>query len=236
MEYSEQDKKKVLQRIANILLLNGGFLGNPGLYTGEMGLVLFFARYARFTQNNLFTEYSIDLIEKIQHSIHQNTAINYNDGLAGIGATIEYLVQNKYFEADTDEVLEDFDKLIFFTYNLSHLQIDEIIGVKYYANWRLSGQSTKKDTIQRIIVSQIENIMHERSVNLNQSHLINKTIPAVFTKTFDHFFDFIVNDNLWRTNLGLLNGLAGWGLSLLTDLDRDDSWYFLLPNILKITL
>ena len=43
-----------IQRIANILLMKGGFLDNPGLYTGEMGLVLFFARYARYTQNNLF--------------------------------------------------------------------------------------------------------------------------------------------------------------------------------------
>ena len=91
MEQNEQQNKSYLQRIANILLMNGGFLGNPGLYTGEMGLVLFFLRYVRFTQNKLYKEYSAGLIEKIQDRIHQETPINYKQGLAGVGSAVECL-------------------------------------------------------------------------------------------------------------------------------------------------
>ena len=71
--YNRQQIQSYLQRISNILLLNGGFLNNPGLYSGEMGLALFFFRYAHFMQNKLYLDYSLDLIEKIQNRIHLET-------------------------------------------------------------------------------------------------------------------------------------------------------------------
>ena len=71
MSKNKKQNKSYLLRISNILMLNGGLLNNPGLYSGEMGLVLFFFRYARNTQNALYDEYGFDLIEKIQNSIHQ---------------------------------------------------------------------------------------------------------------------------------------------------------------------
>ena len=52
-------------------------------------------------------------IEKIQNRIHQETPINYKHGLAGIGATIEYLVQEGYIEADTDDIPENIDDRLF---------------------------------------------------------------------------------------------------------------------------
>ena len=48
----EHDIKLLLQQISDVLITTGGFLINPGLYSGEMGLVLFFARYARYIQND----------------------------------------------------------------------------------------------------------------------------------------------------------------------------------------
>ena len=69
--------KHVLQQISDVLLMNGGFLSNPGLYSGDMGLVLFFTRYARYAKNDLYLEYSYGLMEKIQNRIHRATPINY---------------------------------------------------------------------------------------------------------------------------------------------------------------
>jgi len=46
MELTEQQRNKCVRRISQILLINGGFMDNPGLFTGEMGLALFFFRYA----------------------------------------------------------------------------------------------------------------------------------------------------------------------------------------------
>ena len=70
MELNAQQLELYLQRISNILLINGSFLDNPGLYTGEMGLTLFFFRYARFSKNTLFSEYGFDLIGRLQNRIN----------------------------------------------------------------------------------------------------------------------------------------------------------------------
>ena len=234
MDQNEQYIISHLQQISDVLLINGGFLSNQGLYSGETGLVLFFARYARYTQNELYLDYCFDLIEKIQSRIHKETLVNYRQGLAGIGSAIEYLVQNSYFEADTDDILEEFDKRIFFTYNLPYLTIDEIIDVSYYANWRLSGNSVLKDAISKTVLPQIEKVFYDHSVNVARLQPGKKTTPSGFEqKTSVHCLELISKDDFWNKEPGLQNGLAGWGLSLLTELDGDDSWFSLLPNDFK---
>jgi len=224
MKYRKEDIELKVRQISDILLINGGFLNNPGLFSGEMGIVLFFTRYARLTQNDLYLDYAFGLIEKLQCSINQDTPINYRHGLAGIGSAIEYLVQNGYFEADTDEVLEDFDKWIVLTRNLSYLSINEIKDIGYYASWRISGNSSKKETIMKIILPQLEK--HSIMPDLLRTNNTN----SFREKTYNSCMELIAKNNFWYNELGLQNGLAGWGLSLLTELDEDDSWFSLFPN------
>ena len=233
MVKNELQIKSYLQRLANILLINGGFLDSPGLYAGEMGLVLFFFRYDRFTKNALYKEYSFALIDKIQNSIHQETPINYKHGLSGIGSTIEYLVQHDYIETDIDEVLEEFDNRIFFTYNLPYLPVEEIMDIGYYAAWRLQGNSAKKDNIRSILLS-IEHIMSDHSISStwHQISQKNATDHLPTKLAMQDNFSHIANDweqHLENLNLGFENGLAGLALSLLTELDNDDSWISLFP-------
>lgn len=266
MEQNIQEKATYLQQISNILLINGGFLNNPGLYTGEMGLVLFFSRYARFTQNELYTEYSFRLIEKIQNRISQETLNDYRQGLTGIGAAIEYLVQNGFFVGDADDILEDFDRQIFSTYISPRLTVNEALDMGYYALWRISGNSSEKGRIKKTILPEIVNSIKEKSKSLDhknpmvsffcdiisseniislQDHLV---IPSLLQlcrknnpdnsigKSYHHLLEnisknnFLMNDNLI---LGFQNGLTGLGLSLLTELDGDDSWISLFPNEFK---
>ena len=75
MEQNEQQIKSHLQRISSTLLINGGFLDNPGLYAGETGLAVFFFRYAEFSQNGLYSDYGFDLLEKVQNRIHNETPV-----------------------------------------------------------------------------------------------------------------------------------------------------------------
>ena len=225
----KKEIESIIRQIADLLMVNGSFLLNPGLFYGDMGLVLFFTRYARYTQNELYLDYSYDLMGKIQKSINRESPINYVNGLAGIGSAIEYLVQNGFFAANTDEILEDIDRQVFFTYNLLNLSIDKIMDIGYYAAWRMSGNSTQKDAIQRTILPQIEKIMHDHSVVPAWHQLCRKTISDSFAgKTYSHCLELIAKNNFWGNEIGFQNGLAGWGLSLLTELDGDDSWISLL--------
>lgn len=227
----KQPIEYIIGQISDLLLINGGFLDHPGLYTGEMGVALFFTRYARYTRNDLYLDYSYDLMEKAQNNIHWDTSINYKHGLTGVGSAIEYLVQNRFIEADTDDVLEEFDNRIFFTYNLPYLPVEEIMDIGYYAGWRMSGNSSKKDMIRQNILSQIENALIERSVNPICLQINRTSTPIGFeNKTFAHCQALIANNEFWNKNIWLYDGLAGWGLSLLTELDGDDTWFPLIPN------
>ena len=47
IELKEQINNR-LQRIANVLLLNAGFIDNLCLLNGKMGIAIFFYQYSRF--------------------------------------------------------------------------------------------------------------------------------------------------------------------------------------------
>jgi len=221
--------QSVLQQIADVLLMNGGFLSHPGLYSGETGLVLFFAKYARYVQDTLYHDYSYDLLSTIKSRIHRETPINYKRGLAGIGSAIEYLVQNGYFKANTDKILADFDRRIFYTYNLPYLPQDDQMSVVYYAMWRLKGNSAKKDIIQHTILPQLAN-------QYDFSALTGNKRPERMTeRNFNTCLEQIAKNEFWNKDLGLQDGLAGWGMSLLTELDDDDSWFSLFPDENRIS-
>ena len=237
MKIDEKEKKSYLQRIAHILMLNGGFLDNPGLFSGEMGIVLFFARYARFTQNDLYADYFYDLIEKIQSRINQETPINYELGLTGIGSAFEYLVQNTFVEADTDDILGEFDKRVFMINNLPFLPIEDIQGIGYYALWRTMGinvsNTTIKDTIKKVFLPQIMTFLAEKIENPLDILSIRKNPQILDLKAYTYLLDQLSKKDIIdknRKNPGIQNGFAGLGLTFLTEIDGDDSWTSLFPE------
>jgi len=102
-----------IRRIANILLLNSSFIDNPGLLNGKTGIAIFFYHYGRYTGNKIFTGYAGDLVDEIYEEINQSTPVNFADGLTGIGWGIEYLVKNKFVQAETDEALSEIDTVVY---------------------------------------------------------------------------------------------------------------------------
>ena len=44
----------------------------------------------------LFADYAMDIIYEIQNQIHSNSLANYENGIAGIGVGIDYLIQNNF--------------------------------------------------------------------------------------------------------------------------------------------
>ena len=107
------ENKSILTGITNTLLLNSSFIDNPGLMHGKMGISICFFHLARQTGNKIYEDYAGELIDEIYDEITVHTPVDFENGLAGIGWGIEYLAQNGFIEADTDEVLDDFDQHIF---------------------------------------------------------------------------------------------------------------------------
>jgi len=139
------------QKIINNLLLNASFIDNIGLMHGKMGISIFFFHLARQTKNQIYEDYAGELIDEIYEEITANTPVDFENGLAGIGWGIEYLVQNKFIEADTDEVLEEFDNRIFkeLIYNTPKEigLLNGLIGIGAYFLKRIQNPSSNDEKI-----------------------------------------------------------------------------------------
>jgi hypothetical protein len=128
----------------------------PGLYHGKTGIAVFLSHYASYTKNDSYNEMAFDLISKIDTQLYGNNSVNYAYGLSGIGAGIEYLVQHAYFEADTDEVLEDID--ISVSNHLTDYSVlssfNQIKDIGKYLSFRMKTTKREpeiKDSIERVV-------------------------------------------------------------------------------------
>jgi len=104
----EQD----LRQIAEILILNGTLTECSGLINGKTGIAIFFFHYAKLTKNSLYEEYANDLIEEIIKQLHNSSPADYKTGIAGIAAGLNYMIVNRFLNADED-IFEDFDKRMY---------------------------------------------------------------------------------------------------------------------------
>jgi hypothetical protein len=181
-----------LQRIANVLLLYASFNDNIGLLNGKMGISIFFYNYARYTGNKVFEDHAGDLIDEIYEEINTNTPVDFANGLTGIGWGIEHLVKNGFLEADTDEVLEELDNIVFRKSSDKHYN-DNLFGYGFYYMARLRGRendydnpaifSKKKHLI--FLVDQCERI-------LAQKGLIEFNIPSLSIDIINSFTWFLL--------------------------------------------
>ena len=85
------ETERDLGQIADMLLLNGTLTECPGLVHGKMGIATFFFHYAQHADNELFTDYAMDVIGEMLDQIHVNSSADYEKGIAGIGVGFDYL-------------------------------------------------------------------------------------------------------------------------------------------------
>ncbi len=153
-----------LTRITNVLLLNVSFIDNLGLMHGKTGIAIYFFHLAKATGNKIYEDYAGELIDEIYEEISVSTSWDFENGLADVGWGIEYLVQNGFIEADTDEVLTEFDNRLFqaLIYNTPREieLLDGLVGLGAYflkriqnpaANYEKIPSLTNKQTLIHLI-------------------------------------------------------------------------------------
>jgi len=165
---------KSLEKIAQKLIINGTLTEQPGLFYGKTGIAVFFFHYARYTGNELFQNYAIDLIEEIQKQITVTISVRYDVGLAGIGVGFEYFLQNGFLEAD-DDLFEDFDARMYRTAMYEpypDLSLEGgLTGWGRYFIYRLRGKGKKNDKLHEAltyIANEITQKVMENTVPQNE--------------------------------------------------------------------
>ena len=100
------------KQILPYLLLSYNQIEAIGLMSGKMGGILFFMLYAKKTGINAYNEYCDELFNDIYEQICTSTEIGLYNGLCGVGLGVEFLIQNNFVEGNTDDILEEIDKII----------------------------------------------------------------------------------------------------------------------------
>lgn len=187
---------KEINNIATHLLSGCHSCIDPGLYYGKTGIAIFFFHMYKYTSKNIYKEKGEQLFTEIQSLIDKNYTINYNTGLSGIGAGIEYLCRHKLIEGDSNEILEDFDKKIIqnFKYIPHH---------KFYISNGLCG-------IGKYLIS--------RSISQKREHLYpNKDIENAILFILD-LINYKINNEFLKYKLDYLNPVWRDILSFLKEL------------------
>ena len=161
--------EQTLQYISKIIIQRGISVSSPGLLCGKMGLAVFFFHYARFTGDSSFEDRAISLIDCIQEQILQQHDMDYANGLAGIGAGIEYLVQTGFVDVDTDEILEEIDQRIFQGIVFqTPTDIVALVGLGHYLLFRIHNAASSEHNISTL---------NNKMLLIHLVDLLEQTIP-----------------------------------------------------------
>ena len=135
------EKDILLRRIANHLILHSIDIEDIGLFHGKMGVVLFFAHYARYTDSAIYDDFAGELLEEICENIPETLPINLETGLMGISSYINIRINN----ADITAIHTNFDDLFLLEWNL--ICNNKIILDKKQAILQIIGSFPKNEDI-----------------------------------------------------------------------------------------
>lgn len=102
------DNQKCLHRI----ILETKFIKDSGLFYGQTGIILVLATLYRETTNGIYEECMSKFLDILTENLSNNLALNFDNGLSGIGWGIEYLIQNQYIAGNSLDICEEIDEKI----------------------------------------------------------------------------------------------------------------------------
>lgn len=98
-------KTSNINKLADYVLLNAYSVDSSGFYNGKAGFSLALFEIARLLQNDYLEEHAFELIQEALID-KKNTSDSFENGLAGIGYVLRYLIDNKFLDTDYKEIFE----------------------------------------------------------------------------------------------------------------------------------
>ena len=97
--------KSIIYKLTDYVLLNSCSVNSSGLYNGKAGIALALFEVARCLQDKYLEERACELLQ--ESLLSKNEDIGFENGLSGIGYVLYYLVENKFVDADFEELFGD---------------------------------------------------------------------------------------------------------------------------------
>lgn len=112
-----------------------------GLKNGRCGLSLL--SFLLSEKDEKYKERASTNLDYLLEHVYESSSLSFNEGLMGIGWTLEYLIQNQYMSNSSDKLLYEIDDIIYrwVTFHLldSFSINNGYIGVLLYFCYRLKG-------------------------------------------------------------------------------------------------
>lgn len=240
----EQNKKKTPQKkvqseesdqLFKRLLLNCNTLDSDGLWHGRIGCLLFLVKYDHIQNNDLYEELIEELIDEVfSHVENGNLSIDLGEGLCGIAYGLAWLIHHHLKEGDLADILEEVDQRIM---ERDPLRISDpslqtgLAGILFYALYRLQIAQEQHlpppfdtaylDHLHKAALKAVKNPgmmacfeMASWLITYMQDQSLKLEIPDI-TQILN--LTTRMEPAINSFTLGLKNGLAGLGLSKLTE-------------------
>ncbi len=176
-------------KLTEFIQHNGLSVANHGLMHGNTGISIYFYHLSRNTNNPAFEQIADDLLDKVFTNFSSAAPANFENGLAGIGWGIEYLVQHNFAEGNTDEILEEVDNKIFRALNEENHSSFELAngltGYLWYLTSRLKNKTNSASMAQRINCELLI-----RTINMLDEMVTNQFRSVVKDLQFDLYWRF----------------------------------------------
>lgn len=97
-------QKIAIQKLVEFILRKIEHVNLTGLYSGKAGLSLSLFLASEYLEDEHIENIAFRLLQ--ESLIVKNNDLSFENGLSGIGYVLSYLIQNKYLEADFDDIFE----------------------------------------------------------------------------------------------------------------------------------
>ena len=191
-------------------LLSSDFNRYPvSLFHGKMGLSIYFYHLSKIESNPAYHSKAEQLLDQVLlNDLTPNHSIDVEDGLAGIGLGVMWLVKNRFMEGDLNEMLEVVDDAIYrkiaFSANPTQFSPIMLLHLTGYLYIRLKEQTDKNSQIlYQDLIIKVLNMLYGKIDDefLNESYtfsIYHYQLPVllwVFSKLLEAGF---YNDRIYR--------------------------------------
>lgn len=127
----------------------------PDISYPDMGLIIAYYTYARYTKNIEYEEYADNLLENILSELSDTTPLCLDKGLLGIGCGLIYLLKNNYIGGKEDEILSDIDSLLLTVLDFTNGEaIIDWYGCLHYFRLRAFGTLSAENSWYKLVLHQ----------------------------------------------------------------------------------
>jgi hypothetical protein len=122
-----------IHKLIDLILLNAYAVHSAGLYNGKSGLSLCLFEISNNLNDERIEKYAVDLLQTSLVLVAKSKNINFEDGQAGVGFVLLYLIKNKLIDADFEDLFgKQLNDIYFVTKNINPFSIDLLHLVYFF--------------------------------------------------------------------------------------------------------